>query len=157
MSEKNKTKNLLYNIRSKYILQKIFKNLDEKTKLEIIQYNKKIQEKLNVNINDYKEYLQIEIEAIIPITHHILSDKIRIINIKNNPTKYYHIYLDDNINEIQRNYITKKDEFSKIKIKIDCEVKALNGLFKDNLYITSINFVKFQRKDITNIRNMFGG
>ena len=58
----------------------------------------------------------------------MLSNHIRIINIKNNPTKYYHIYLDDNINEIQRNYITKEDKFSKIKIKIDCEV-TLNVLF----------------------------
>jgi len=148
----------LHNIKSKYILQQIFKNLEYEKKLKIIKYNKKLQEKLNVNVNDYEKYLQIEIEVLfMPISFYILYKNIRIINMKNNPTKYYHIYLDDNINEIERNYINKEDIFSKIKIKIDYEVKALNGLFKDNQYITSINFVKFKRKDITNIRNMFGG
>ena len=71
--------------------------------------------------------------------------------------KYYHIYLDDSKNEIKRNYITKKDKFSKIKIIIDYEIKSLIELFKDCPFIYSINFIKFNRRDITNINNMFSG
>ena len=68
MSEKNNVKiNFLCIIKSKYILQKIFKNLEYNKKLVIMQYNKKLQEKSDLNINDYKEYLQIEIEVVIKV------------------------------------------------------------------------------------------
>ena len=74
MSDKNDLIiNLLHNIKSKYILQQIFKNLEYEKKLKIIKYNKKLQEKLNVNVNDYEKYLQIEIEVLfMPISFYIL-------------------------------------------------------------------------------------
>ena len=54
----------------RYILKNIFNYLDKNKLLEIIKYNKKIQTRLNININNYKEhseiYSLIEIE-IIPI------------------------------------------------------------------------------------------
>ena len=58
----------------------------------------------------------------------------------------YHIYFDDNINEIQRNYASKKDNVSKIKIFIDKNVKSFQGLFKDAESVTEINFIKFIEK-----------
>ena len=46
----------LININNKCILKKIFDNIIKLKTLEIIKYNKKIQKRLNININDYKEY-----------------------------------------------------------------------------------------------------
>ena len=60
------------NIKNDYFLQKVFNNLNKKNSLEIAKYNKKIKERLNLNINDYKEYCEtyssIEIE-IVPVTN----------------------------------------------------------------------------------------
>ena len=56
----------LDNIKNDYFLQKVFNNLSKKETFEIMKYNKKIKERLNININDYKEYCEkyssIEIE-----------------------------------------------------------------------------------------------
>ena len=56
----------LENIKNDYFLQKVMNNLSKKETLEIIKYNKKIKERLNININDHKEYCEtyssIEIE-----------------------------------------------------------------------------------------------
>ena len=60
----NNKNNILYNIKSKYILKIIFNNLILEKELKIINYNKNLQEKLDKDINDYKNYLKIEIEII---------------------------------------------------------------------------------------------
>ena len=52
----------LKNIKSKYILQKVFNNLEKKKSLNLIKYNKTIKERLELNINDYKIFSSIEIE-----------------------------------------------------------------------------------------------
>ena len=69
-NESVKSNPIIENIKSKYILMKIYDIMTQKKKLEIVKYNKKIQNKLNLGIKDYKEYLEtfspIEIE-IIPI------------------------------------------------------------------------------------------
>ena len=61
---------MLLNIKSKFILQKVLKNISKKKYLEINKYNKKIQKQLDLNINDYIEFSElnssIEIE-IIPV------------------------------------------------------------------------------------------
>ena len=76
------TKNKLQKIRCDYFLQKFFNIITKKISLEIIKYNKDIQKRLNININNYKEYSElyssIEIE-IIPIKNNygkIISNKI---------------------------------------------------------------------------------
>jgi len=45
---------MLENIKSSYILQMIFLNIKEEKKLEIIKYNKYLQNKINVDIFNYK-------------------------------------------------------------------------------------------------------
>ena len=50
-SEKNTKKS----IESSYILKDIFSFLSEKRKLKIIIYNKHLQKKLDINIEDYKK------------------------------------------------------------------------------------------------------
>ena len=52
------------NIKSNYILNKVFNFLREKKLFDIIHYNKYLQKKLNKDINDFKEFLKIEIEII---------------------------------------------------------------------------------------------
>ena len=96
--------NLINNIKNKYILRQIGDYIKEKKLLEIIKYNKKIQEKLDIRINDYKKYYnQIEIEVIPTYPKYTTEDKYKFINIVEGQS-YYHIYLnDDEKNEIKRN------------------------------------------------------
>ena len=61
----NNDNSLFEKIRSKYILKKLFENLNEKKMLQIVKYNKIIQDKLNLDINNYMRYSQIEIELIL--------------------------------------------------------------------------------------------
>ena len=58
----SKAINMFENIKSKFILKHIFKYPNKKTLLKIIQYNKILQNKLQITIDDYKKLLQIEIE-----------------------------------------------------------------------------------------------
>ena len=90
-------------VRTTYILNLIFNNLLMKKLLEIIRYNKKLQTRLNKDINYFKKYLQIKIE-IIPLEN-IYGN---FINISNN-NNYYHIYFNDNKQEVKRHYITEKE------------------------------------------------
>ena len=83
---------MLENIKSKYILQKILKNLLKRKLFEIIKYSKKIQQRLDLNINDYIEYSElystVEIE--------IIPDENKcgkFINLISNINTSYHIYL----------------------------------------------------------------
>ena len=86
---------MLLNIKSKFILQKILKNISKKKYLEINKYNKKIQKQLDLNINDYIEFSElnssIEIE-IIPVK----NKTGKFINVPKNFEKYYHIYFNNN-------------------------------------------------------------
>ena len=43
-------------IKSRYILSKIYGNITKKKKLEIVKYNKKIQNRMNLSVEDYKGY-----------------------------------------------------------------------------------------------------
>ena len=56
-------------IKSKYILKQILENLQKKKLLQIIKYNKTIQNRLNINISDYikicENFTKIEIELLI--------------------------------------------------------------------------------------------
>ena len=42
------------NIASAYVLKIIFNNIEEKRKLNIVKYNKNIQNKIDINIKHYK-------------------------------------------------------------------------------------------------------
>ena len=55
-NNKAKDNTLLGNIKSNYILQEITKKIKEKKILKIIKYNKKVQKRLNKDINNYKFY-----------------------------------------------------------------------------------------------------
>ena len=145
----NKTKiitskgNSFKKVKSKYILRLIFKNLKMNVFLDIIRYNKYLQNRLNMDISDYKKYLQIVIE-IIPIVN-VFGN---FINVSNNANRnFYHIYFNDNEEEeIKRNYITEEDNVGKIKVAIDYEIKNLYGLFRECNCVKKLNFIQFNRK-----------
>ena len=154
-NEKGRNKIKLYDyIRSKYILIQIFDNLHKRKILNIIKFNKNIKNRIDVNVKDYKEcsekYSSIEIE-IIPINNKYGQ----FINIKEEDKKYYHIYFNDNKEEIKRNYFDENDKVSKIKIIIDYQVKSFNELFYWCKYIEIIRFKKFYRINIIEMRDMF--
>ena len=145
---KNESFSIFNNINSNYILSNIYANMNKKKSLEIIKYNKNIQNRINFSINDYKEYSKlfssIEIE-IIPVT------KIygKFINLNKNEELFYHIYFNDNKEEIKHKYkIDEEDKVTKIKIIINYPIKSFKNLFKSSECIESINFKKFYRNNI---------
>ena len=90
----NKPKNQFRNIKSNYILKKLFGYMQVKISLKIIKFNINIQKRLNININNYKDFSEkfssIELE-IIPIQNKYGS----FINIKKEDKKYFHLYFND--------------------------------------------------------------
>ena len=65
-----KSNNKFINIKSNYILKRLFGIMQTKISLKIIKFNINIQKRLNININNYKDFSEkfssIELE-IIPI------------------------------------------------------------------------------------------
>ena len=111
----NRLKNIFENLKADYFLYKLFGNLERKKYLNMIKYNKYMQKRINININDYKEYFEIyssiEIE-LIPKK----NEWVQFINIlKKEDEKYYHIYFDDNKEETKQKYLNKEHKIKKIK------------------------------------------
>ena len=53
---------MLNNVKSNIIIEKIFKNLKNKRKLNIIKYNKRILSKLNINKEHFENYIILKLE-----------------------------------------------------------------------------------------------
>ena len=47
---------MLDNIKNKYLLGFIFENIRKRLKLKILKYNKNLMNKLNINIDDFKQF-----------------------------------------------------------------------------------------------------
>ena len=146
-----KHKGNLKNIKSNLTFKKIMSNLQRNNLLNIVKYNKIFQQKLNININDYKDFCEIEIE-IIPA-----ADKYgKFINISNKEDrKYFHIYFNDNEEEIKKIYLVKNEKIKKIKLIIDYKVTSFYRLFEDCKCIESVYFKKCNRENIKDLRFMF--
>ena len=144
---------LLKNIKNNIILKKILFLIQKNKLLQIIKYSKSDQKRLNLTINYYKEYFyQIEIE-IIP-----LKNKLgKFINIKEEDEPYFHIYFNNNEEEIKRNYIKENEEIKIIKIIIINKIISFKFLFCNCECIESLNFKKFYRNNINNMSFMFLG
>ena len=116
--------------------------------------DKKIQKKLNLNINDYKEYSQLYT----PIEMEINFDNEKFgyfINIPDEDKKYYHIHFDNSKKDIKRNYANYNEKVKVVKIIIDYQVKSFEKLFDGCENIRTINIKKFYRTNITNMSWMF--
>ena len=137
-----------------HFLEKVFDNLTKKYFLELVKYNKKMKERLDLTINDYKEYCEtyssIEIE-IIPKK----KGKGKFINIKEEDKQYYHIYFNDNEEEVKRYNINEEEDVTKINIRIDYQILSFEKLFYWCECIESTNFKKFYRNNINNMSGMF--
>ena len=155
----SKKNNLFSNIKCDYILRFIFDNLSEKRSLKIVQRNKSLQERLEININDFKKYKNRIEMILITIPFQDLKDEKNIfINYdKNEKKSFYHIYFNNTRKESNRNYITKRDKVNKIRILLESGIKSIEGLFQDCKCIKRINCIKFKRSDITNMSKMFSG
>ena len=143
-------------IKTEFFLVKVFNNLGKKKLLNMVKYNKKIKEKINININDYKEcsekYSSIEIEI-----KPVINKYGKFINIKKEEEIFYHIYFNNSEEEIKRNYITEDEKIKIINIKIDYQVGSFGELFSDCECIEKIYFKKFVRNNINDMSGMFYG
>ena len=143
----------LLNLKSDYFLQKLFFNMKKYKRLEILKYNKKLQKRLNLSINDYKEYSQIysNIEIELKLNDNIYG---KFINISNEDKEYYHIYFDNSKKEIKKYCLLKNDNIKKIKIIIEHQIKSFKNLFYRCKCISSIFFKKFHRVNIVDMSLM---
>ena len=105
---------------------------------------------MNKKLIDYKrEYSKIEIDVIPEDNKYG-----KFINISK---KYYKIYFNDKKEEIKRKKIKKIEKINKIKVIINYKIKSLSNLFNGCNCIKTINFIKFNREDITNMSGIFLG
>ena len=152
--EINKNKSIIENIKSNYILKIIFNYLPQYRLLKINKYYRMNQKRLDLNINEYKNYCESFssiILEIIPFQHDYGS----FINIDKNDELYYHIYFNNNKEEIKRTYINKNEEINNILIKISFPIISFYKLFYDCKCIKSIIFKEFYRNNINNMSKMF--
>ena len=145
---------MLEQIKSKKILKIIFQNVQEGIYLRLLNHNKKLQKKLDIIFDSFIKYSNQIIIEIIP--KKVISYETRFINICGNKTSY-HILFDGRKEEIKRDFISKGENISKIKIIIDedKEMNSFNGLFKYCDCMEEINFIKFNRRNIIDMSNMF--
>ena len=98
---KIESKNIFKNLKSNYILKKLLNNLLKGKSLNIIKYNNNIKNRINVNINNYIEYL--EIYSPIEIDIKPANNKYgTFININKEKEIYFHIYFNNNKEEIKK-------------------------------------------------------
>ena len=155
-SNENKSSNKFKNVKSNYIFKKIYDNLSKKKLLEIIKYNNKLNKRLNLTINDYKDFCEkfssIEIEII--SSQNLLG---KYINIDEDKGIYYHLYFNNNKKETKIRNLIKidKNKYNKIKIIIDYQIDSLCDLFYGCDTIEYISFKKFHRNNIKDMSYMF--
>ena len=133
-------------LKNVYFLTKIFEHINKRKYLDIVKYNKKLQNRLNLSINDYKDYYQlyapIEIELKLVNYENIYNN--RFINISDENMNYYHIFFDNSSEEIKRTELNDTDKANKIKIIIDYHIKSFKNLFYNCNCIKAIHFKNFQ-------------
>ena len=104
---------MIEGIKSEFILRKVFKYIPEGIYLRILNHNKKLQNKLNIVLNDFKRYSEQIVIEIIPAKK--IPYKSTFIN-KCGPESSYHIYFNGRTEE--RNYLLKNEKVEKIIVDI---------------------------------------
>ena len=146
--------NIFKSVKNKYILQRIFSQLNKNKSLKIITHNKLGQDKLEIGIDDYKKEFNKVIIEIIPKRH--LEGNIKFINISSGEdSSHYHIFFNERYKETKNTFFTKDDFVTKIKVILDQEFRSFSKLFNKCENIEKINFIKFNRNDITDMNYMF--
>ena len=110
-----------------------------------------------MSIKDYEEYCHFysSIEIELKMVKNKSGEFINLSDMSEEEKGHYHIYFDDSKEEIKRNFLNENDKVKTIKIIIDPEVKSFAQMFYGYNNISSINFKKFHRIDITNTSLMF--
>ena len=152
----HKSMDIFKNLKSDYFLQRICDNINKLKLLKIMKYNKKLQKRANLNINDYKEYSKLysSIEIELKLVDNIYD---RFINISEEDMEYYHIYIDNSNEEINIYNSKKNEKLNNIKILINYQIKSLKKLFSKCKCISSILFKQFLRTNIIDMSFMFYG
>ena len=104
-----KSKVYLENLKSDFFLIKVFNMMEKYKMLEIMKYNKKLQKRFNLNINNYKEYSQLYSSIEIELK---LDKKFsgKFINIPDSMKDYYHIYFDNSKEETNKTCLNKNEK-----------------------------------------------
>ena len=137
-------------------MQLLFHNLLIKKSLEILKLNKHNQKRINLNINDYKAYSEKYSSIVIEIIP-VKKKYGNFININEIDKLYYHIYFNNNKEEIKRTNLNENENIDKIVIIINYRVESFKCLFSFCNCIESIYFKKFSRNNIENMTCMFSG
>ena len=125
--EESKSKFDFKYLKSDYFLRKIFDTMKKSKTLEIMKYNKRLQKRLNLSINDYKEYSQLysSIELELKPADNEYGN---FINIPDDEIEYYHIYFDNSNEEKKRNYLNENEKVKMIKILIGYQIKSFKKI-----------------------------
>ena len=142
----------LDNVKSKFILKKIIAHIQEKKFMKIIQYNKHMQHRLNLDNTDYKKVCQVELE-IKPLPNHYG----KFISVIKGLESHYHIFFNDKKTRKKRNFIKENEKVIIIRVLLDYKIKTFYNLFNGCKCIESISFNFFYIDDIISMKNMFYG
>ena len=154
--EQLQSKVSLKNLKSNFILKKIFSYLLVNNILKIVNYNKQFQNKLYIGINDYKE----GIKKLSSIEIELKPDDNKygkFINISDENKNDFLIYFNNSNEIIRRNNLKENEKVKIIKIKINYRIKSFKDLFCNCKTLSSISFKKFYRNNITDMSSMFLG
>ena len=131
-SNQIKSKVYIENLKSDFFVIKMFDIMKRKKSLEIMKYNKKLQKRLNLGINDYKDFCQLysSIEIELKVINNVDGKFNKFINLPENEKEkeYYHIFFDNSKEEIKRNYLKENEKVETIKIIINHPVNSFRGL-----------------------------
>ena len=129
------------NLKSDFIFKKICNIMKKNKLLKIMKRNKILQKRLNLGINDYKDFSQLytPIEIELKPADNKYGEFIKI---NDKQKDYYHIYFNNSKEEIKRNYLNQNEKVQIIKIIIDYQVKSFRNLFYECKNISSIFFKK---------------
>ena len=97
-TKKSKSKAILEILRSNFVFKKILSYMKKNKILDIMKYNKKLQKRIKLNINDYKEYSQLY--SNIEIELKLVDNYGEFINIPEDDKEYFHIYFNNSNEEI---------------------------------------------------------
>jgi len=90
-----KSSSISRNSKSDYFLIKLFDNLLKKKSLDIIKYNNYLKYRMNITINNYKEYS--EIYSPIELEIKQINDGCgNFINVYKENENYFHLYYNNN-------------------------------------------------------------
>ena len=156
---------MLLQLKSQLVWKIILEKLNDRSRhMKLLKYNKTLQKKFGLSLNDYKNYIQLKIELIPIESSNLKRQKNFFINskaIKNN----YTAYINDNKKLLNRDYFTVEDKVSKINLMLHDIGDSLKDLFNIQQYgsfagcdcIKEIKFIMFNKKNIKDMSFMFHG